>query len=196
MSFFGIDGIAVAAAKAAFVVFLLVGIHAPGRAAMPHTQNSGQAHLRRSVWPAFAGEKFISLRRRSFELSTRYTVGVGCTRHTCLGRRGRCPNSRRQFADVSFELLQSQALHCRLGKNPFCTGLHRTFVLRQHHRRPSSHCTCLALPKAPLPVEEVRSQWDGVQLLPNPSQARSDSQALSPPGPTPSRNWAISSAGR
>jgi hypothetical protein len=39
----GIDGIAAAAAMAAFVVFLLVGIHAPVGHAMPRTQNSGQA---------------------------------------------------------------------------------------------------------------------------------------------------------
>jgi uncharacterized membrane protein YtjA (UPF0391 family) len=43
MSSFGIDGIAAAAAMAALVVFLLVGIHAPVGHAMPHTQNSGQA---------------------------------------------------------------------------------------------------------------------------------------------------------
>jgi hypothetical protein len=40
----GIDGIAAAAAMAAFVVFLLVGIHAPVGHAMPRTQNPGQAH--------------------------------------------------------------------------------------------------------------------------------------------------------
>jgi hypothetical protein len=43
MSSFGIDGIAAAAARAAFVVFLLVGIHAPVGHAMPRTQKSGQA---------------------------------------------------------------------------------------------------------------------------------------------------------
>jgi len=43
MSSLGIDGIAAAAAIAAFVIFLLVGIHAPVGHAMPRTQNSGQA---------------------------------------------------------------------------------------------------------------------------------------------------------
>jgi hypothetical protein len=42
ISSLGIDGKSVAAAAAAFVVFLL-GIRAPGRHAMPRTQNSGQA---------------------------------------------------------------------------------------------------------------------------------------------------------
>ena len=40
MSSFGIDGITAAAAMAAFVVFLLVGIHAPVGHAMPRTQNT------------------------------------------------------------------------------------------------------------------------------------------------------------
>jgi hypothetical protein len=40
ISSLGIDGIAAAAARAAFVVFLMVGIHAPCGHAMPRTQNS------------------------------------------------------------------------------------------------------------------------------------------------------------
>jgi len=46
MSSLGIDGIRAAAAKAAFVVFLL-GNHAPFRHVMPHTQNSGHPRLQR-----------------------------------------------------------------------------------------------------------------------------------------------------
>jgi hypothetical protein len=34
---------------AAFFIFVLLGIHAPGRHAMPHTQSSGQAQLPRKV---------------------------------------------------------------------------------------------------------------------------------------------------
>jgi hypothetical protein len=45
MSSLGIDGIAAAAAKAALVVFLVLGIHAPVGHAMPRTQNSAHAPL-------------------------------------------------------------------------------------------------------------------------------------------------------
>src|SRR5580765_8413396 len=72
ISSLGIDGnAAILAAIAAFFIFvLLTGIHAPGRHAMPRTQNSGQAHLGRR------GHQFPPLPPQVFGDSGQFFINV------------------------------------------------------------------------------------------------------------------------